>query len=156
MATFRDATGREWPLTITYGASRALKGDAGCDLSDVANDGEKLARVLFGDPDALVRVLWVLVRDRAAAAGVSEGQFFDALDPAAMDAASDALMEAITDFFHRRRAGAVKSHLPAMRQRIDATHAAAVTAAVRDLTSPSTSPGTSAGSPGSSGSTPPG
>lgn len=154
MAQFRDSTGREWVLSITYGASRALKAQAGCDLAAVANDGERLAAVLFGDPDQLVRVLWVLIREQAGAAGVAEGQFFDALSPEAMDGAADALMEAIADFFHRRRAGAVKSHLPAMRRRIDETHAAAVAAAAREASS--TSPATAADSPASPASIPPG
>jgi len=104
MATFKDNQGKEWSLSLDAFAIKQCRADAGVDLVDI-EDGRVFDKL--ADPVALVDSLWVLCRKQAAAATPTIGQedFAARLTGDAYAAASDAMGEAIADFFpnHRRK-----------------------------------------------------
>jgi hypothetical protein len=144
MARFKDSTGHDWALGITFGHTDELKA---CGI-DLAHPSElEIGEVLYTNPFALVNILWALVK--AQANGTSREAFLEALDAEALDRASDALAEAIVDFIHRRRAPAVKARMPELMAAVDKAHAKKVAEALD-----STLRNLSGGSPESSASTP--
>ncbi len=135
MAKFTDSAGNEWAIRLTVGNVAALKSEAGFDLSAACRGGEALARALYDEPDTFAKILWQLVSEQNTRLDLKPAGFLDLLDSETLDAASDAFLEAVADFFHRRRSGEVKRQLPALLATIDRTHAEAVQASVAALTS---------------------
>lgn len=95
---FTDLAGRVWTLAITFLEHRKIREATGVKVGDLVDDGCKPLAELLGDPDRFCLVLWVLVRDQAAALGVNEEQFLKGLagDPA--EAAALRFVEALADF----------------------------------------------------------
>jgi hypothetical protein len=100
MARWKDCLGNEWEMRLTVADLKPLR-ELGLDASSVVTAGEKLADVLFGDPDKFCRVAHRLSR-----AEVPVEQFAAGLDGPAMEAAGVALVESIIDFFPRSRLAA--------------------------------------------------
>lgn len=149
MATFK-AGGADWRVGLTLGTVGRLRTDAGFELGRAVEAGD-VAAALFGDPERLGAILWVLVRDEAAGRGWSQDQFADALDGEALEAAATAVMEAVVDFFHRGRAAEIKKRLPGLMRDLNGKIGAVVAAQLD-----STPSGSAGSSPGSSGATGPG
>lgn len=147
MAKFTDAAGGEWPLALTVADLEAVKAEAGVDLGDVGEEGAY--RALAGlTPVAFARVLWVLCRDRAAAAGLDPAGFKRRLDGRAVEGAVVALVEALVDFFHRpQAAAALKGRLRTEMDRMDREAAARLAAGSTPSPGATSSPGTSASTP---------
>lgn len=99
MRQFKDENGKPWTLTVNVGTVKRVKGLAKVDLLDL-KDGN-LFTELSSDPVKLGDVLWVLCEEEAKASNVSELQFAAALAGDALEAATNALLEEIVDFFPR-------------------------------------------------------
>jgi hypothetical protein len=100
MPTFKDCNNREWHLWLDAPTINQVRKQCNIDLADLTGASvEKLAT----DPCLLVDVLWVLCRDQATAANISDAQFGKALIGDPIDQAADKLVEAILDFFPKRR-----------------------------------------------------
>lgn len=100
LRTFTDNTNRQWILEINVPLRRQVLIDTKFDLFAVV-EPEQLARL--EDPELLVEVLYSLCAEQADKNGVTPAQFGRSLVGDAIDSASEALMEAIADFFPRRR-----------------------------------------------------
>jgi len=99
MHAFTDAEKRCWEIVIHVGALKRVRDLAGVDLMDVAG-GDLLDR-LIDDPVLLVNVLYVLVKPQADAKAVSDEDFGRAMVGGVLDAAAEALMKELLDFFPR-------------------------------------------------------
>lgn len=97
MRQFKDEQGRPWTITINIGTVKKVRSLAKVDLLDLREGN--LFNDLAADPIKLGDVLWVLCEDDAKAASISELQFAAALAGDALDAATNALLEEIVDFF---------------------------------------------------------
>ena len=97
MAQFKDNAGHEWTLSITVGAIRRVRNRLQTDLLEAA-EGDLLAR-LARNAVLLVDVLWCLVEPEARGRDVTDEDFGRALVGGALDRATDALVEALLDFF---------------------------------------------------------
>lgn len=106
MTKFTDCNGKEWQLHLTFGHVEPLRKEAGLDLSKPGD--ERMMQVLYTDPVSLANALWVLVQKQAA----NKEEFFDILDTETMDRASDALLEELSTFIHRRLGPTVKAKMP--------------------------------------------
>lgn len=104
--TFRDATGREWQISLTVGLAKKIKADLGLDLLAVIKPKNTVLQQLADDPELLCEVIWRLVNQRAEAAGVTQEAWWDAVDDATIDAAAGALIGSLIRFF-RGRGGAI-------------------------------------------------
>lgn len=119
MAKFTDGLGRQWVLHLTLGKVRKLREECGFVLGKEATN-ERLAETLFADPETLGRVLWVLIEEQANAEKITPESFADGIDCVALEGATLAMMETITDFFQRPEAAkTIKSRLPELMAKTD-------------------------------------
>lgn len=100
MKTFTDADDRKWTVAIDIPTARRVRDELDIDLLS-ALDGELLQR-LSRDTYLLVDLLYVLCQEQAVAAGVTDQAFGSGIRGDAIDAATDAFLQALTDFFPRR------------------------------------------------------
>jgi hypothetical protein len=114
MAVFRDAKGRDWTVVVDTTTVKPVRESLQIDLLDTS--GRTLER-LADEPALLVDVLWVLCRDEAKERGVTDIQFGQALVGDSIDAATAALMEAVTDFFPSRKRDVLR-RASAMAERV--------------------------------------
>jgi len=113
VAKFLDHTGHEWRVLLTYGSAKRVKDVTGVNLALAGQGAIEWVDTLFGDPGALVGVLWELCAEQAQRANVTPEQFGERFDGATLDGAGNALLEAVADFFPRSRiAQALREKLP--------------------------------------------
>lgn len=102
MATFVDEAGRSWSIRIDVSAIRKVRTKRGVDLAKVMGSQEELQKLL-DDPCLWVDVLWDLVEEQAETQGVDPEAFAHGLIGDSFEAANNALIEAIIDFFPSSR-----------------------------------------------------
>lgn len=100
MTKFADSKGREWILAVNVGAIKRVRAAADIDLADLT---QATMDRLADDPCLLVDVLWVLVEKDAVQRKVEQEDFGESLVGDPIEAAVNALLEAITLFFPERR-----------------------------------------------------
>ena len=108
MRTFQDNAGRSWTVTLNVYAVKKVRDLLGVDLLELGGDiggastpGEaenSLLYRLIADPVLLVDVLYVVCKDQADQAGVTDEQFGQAMAGDVIDAATKALLEELADF----------------------------------------------------------
>jgi hypothetical protein len=96
MAVFKDSKGREWQVCLNLGTARQCKRDLGFDFMAGGEDHPILK--LSADVVLLGDVLWALCQKQAVERGVTEQDFAEGLLGDSLDAATDALSRAFTDF----------------------------------------------------------
>lgn len=97
MPTFCDDHGDQWLLKVTIGGVDRCRDIAGVDLLTIVG-GEGFGEFI-GDPVRAAKAVYAVVRPEANRRGVSEEQFLERLSGDAMDAARNALLDGIVDFF---------------------------------------------------------
>jgi hypothetical protein len=127
MHQFKDSGDRTWSLSLNLGEAKRLKDALAVDLLDPAS-----LQKLCDDPYTVANVLYALCEGQAKAAGITDEQFGALLAGDTIDAATDALLAEIVDFFPRRQREALKSLLA----KIQAARAEGVSLAEEKLTSP--------------------
>lgn len=107
MTTFVDTAGRTWTVRVDVAAIKRVRSVAGVDLYGLVDDRFAGLGRLLGDPVPLVDVLYVLCRDAAERAGVTDEDFGRAMAGDVIERAANAFVEALIDFFPdpRVRAG---------------------------------------------------
>ena len=116
MSQFSDNNGRKWTLALDAPAIRKVRkacsytyeNAAGQSITRSVNlsdgTGEAYGR-MADDPVLLIDVLWLLCEEQAEKANVSDVQFGQALVGDAIERATEAVLDAIKDFFpHAKRA----------------------------------------------------
>ena len=106
MRTFRDNAGRTWSLTLSVWTVKKVRDLLGVDLLDLGGESatgssDKKPGLLFrliADPVLLVDVLYVVCKDQADSASVTDEQFGRAMGGDAIDAATKAFLEELADF----------------------------------------------------------
>lgn len=105
MPSFRDANGSERHLTITVGDLRRVKVRSGIDLLHLTQGGEMLQR-FFVDPVMTLEIIEALLGSTGPdgqAQPPPSPQALTAMNDEQCQAARDALLEALIDFFHGPR-----------------------------------------------------
>ena len=102
MATFEDSKGRQWVVHCDVGTIARVRRETGCDLAKLLASKEALQE-LADDPVRLVEVIWSVIEPQAETRSVSPEDFGSSLVGDAIERATDALVEAIIDFFPKRR-----------------------------------------------------
>lgn len=96
MAQFTDNAKRDWSLSLNVNVLKLIKRELDVDLLDLAH-GSVLDR-LANDPALLVDVLYLIAKPQADRQGVTAEQFGEAMVGDALDAASEALVDALVEF----------------------------------------------------------
>jgi len=163
MKTFRDNDGRSWDLSLNIHAVKQVRDVLGVDLLDPSGPGpgeESLLHKLIADPVLLVDVLYVVCKDQAEKAGVTDEQFGRAMAGDVIDAATKAFLEELADFTPsprdraraRRVIDATWTMIDKAQDLLDAKAEAELPAAIEEVLK--TLGASSTNSPGSSESTP--
>ena len=110
MRSFKDNADRTWTITLNVYAVKKVRDLLGVDLLDLggdpstplgagdAKDGNGLLYRLIADPVLLVDVLYVICKDQADGANVTDEQFGRAMAGDVIDAATRAFLEELADF----------------------------------------------------------
>ena len=105
MKTFKDNRGRPWEIALNVLQMKRVRAALGIDLVNVITlDRDGAVKVdlvdrIANDPCLLVDILWVLVEERAKAAGVTDEQFGESLAGDSIEAATRAFLDELVDFF---------------------------------------------------------
>lgn len=157
MHSFVDSLGRVWPVQINVAAIKRVQGLLGLDLYGVADEGMRGLAGLLDDPVRLVDVLYVLCREQADAAKVSDEEFGRGLGGDSYRLAAEAFVEELADFFpDPRRRQVLRAVIAKTRQLAEllGTQALAELEAVDPATLLQRLRDSSGGAPASSASTP--
>jgi hypothetical protein len=107
MQHFTDTAGRRWALVVTIPAARRVQEAVpGVNLLDIYD--AKLWERLYVDPQTLVAVLYALLDPQIQRLDLSPEAFAEGLAGDVLDAAADALTQAIIDFFPNRQRPALQ------------------------------------------------
>lgn len=156
MQSFRDNAGRAWAVVVNVATVKRVRALAGVDLYGLVDDRFKGLGKLLADPVTLVDVLYVIVKDEADKAGVTDEQFGAAMAGDAIQSAADAFTEALFDFFPDPRVRAGLRKIAEAGKTLRATMLDRMEAELTRINPDSlakTLSGRSGGSRGSSGST---
>ncbi|MBX3397486.1 MAG: hypothetical protein KF873_01985 [Gemmataceae bacterium] len=113
MAQYVDKAGETWTVDLDFGLIKQIQKETGVDFAAAMDGrGAGLSELLFAqDPGRLVAVLYVVCE--AENKGLSPEEWARRFNGPAIEAASEALIEAVADFFPRSRVGrAIKERLP--------------------------------------------
>jgi len=128
--SFKDCKGREWTFRLTVGSLAEVREVAGVDLGAALRSEGAVAELLFSNPETLVKVFWALLYEQARDREhqVDPETFARGFDGPALEAATEALLGAIADFFPRSRVGrAIRENLTQTLERMDQTIIEAMT-----------------------------
>lgn len=103
MTSFVDSNNRTWVIQIHVAAVKRLRALVNVDLYALLEDGTSSLGRLLGDPVQLCDVLYVLCKDQADAAGISDEDFGRGMRGDAIERASKAFVEEFCDFFQNPR-----------------------------------------------------
>ena len=103
MRTFNDNAGRTWSMTLNVWTVKKVRDLLGVDLLDLGGEPASAQKPgllfrLIADPVLLVDVLYVVCKDQADGASVTDEQFGRAMGGDAIDAATKAFLEELADF----------------------------------------------------------
>lgn len=119
MPWFTDADYRTWNVELTLDEIKRVRSQLDVDLLDVGN--ETLFARLVQDPELIVDVLHVVLGPQCDDQRLDAVAFARGLRGDALDAASQALLEALVDFFPRRRREVLRAALAKTDRWLDAT-----------------------------------
>jgi hypothetical protein len=160
MRSFKDTQGRTWIVSITFHELKLCRKLLGVKLADLSNDCCKPLGELIADAERFVDVLYVLCKEQADKANVSDADFGRSLDGDAIEAAIHAFVGAFADFSPSRTRALILGLADKMRETETLIQAALPDAvrAVREMSAEaildSMQKPTAAGLPALSGSTP--
>ena len=121
MKSFTDNTGRAWTLVVNVATIKRVRALCGVDLNSIVEveDGKpsaKLLERLSGDPVLLVDVLYAVCKPECDQRGVSDEDFGAAMAGDSVEAATDALLDEVIDFFPETKRRAFRKILSASRR----------------------------------------
>lgn len=124
MQSFKDKEGREWRIELTIWSARQVKQETGGEIDLVNADRNESLKLLSLDADLLCSVIWTLIAEQANAKNppITDRDFWQSMTSESIEAAADALMGAVTDFFPPRRRATTQMILDKVRRANDAIH----------------------------------
>lgn len=106
MKKFKDTQDRDWIVTIHVDAIKRVRSELDIDLSKALEENFTGLTAILADPVQLVEVLFVLCREQAQAAGISDEDFGKSMGGDCLLTGGEAFVEALIDFFPHARARA--------------------------------------------------
>lgn len=110
MKPFRTADGQEWQIAVNVATVKRCRDLTQIDLLGVVDDQSALQSV-FSDHVKFCEVLCSVVRPQLADRGMSDDEFFAQINGAVIEAAAEALIGEIVDFFQEPRKGLLRKAL---------------------------------------------
>lgn len=108
MRTFKDSAGRTWKIDINVAQVKRVKSALSLDLLGLVDDRMRPLEQLLSDPVKLVDLIYVLCSEQVEKDGVSDEQFGRAMAGDVIEAAAEAFVGALSDFFPSRQRQALQ------------------------------------------------
>lgn len=108
MAEFTDAANRKWQVAITVSTIKRVKELTGINLGTVLQDEMAGLRELTNDIVKTIDVTYAICKPQADALGINDEQFGESLVGASIEDCTNAVLEALVDFFPSRQAKMLK------------------------------------------------
>lgn len=102
MASFKDASGKEWSVSLDAPAIMAIRAECDPDFMLEREGQEGTYDRLQRDPVLLCRVIYHVCAKQRLSSGITEQAFYEQVIGDAIDAASQALLDAMLLFTPKR------------------------------------------------------
>lgn len=132
MHSFEGIDGTKWSFAVHYGIVQQVLEETGFKLTDLFYD-PKAASDLLSDPFRWLKVMFATLRPQATAAGKTFEDFLAGMDDTVLAKATDALLEAVIDFFQEPRRTLVRRALQKYRSESERLTTAATLVAEKRL-----------------------
>lgn len=129
MATFKATDGTEYAVNVNVASVKRVRELTGVNLLGLVDD-QKSVGELFADDVRFCEVMCAVVRPQLEQAGKTDDDFFSSINGEVIEAAAEALLAEVVNFFHEPRRTllkkALEKYLMALRKvrADDAAHAA--------------------------------
>lgn len=102
MSKFKTTDGREWVVAVNVGTVKRVREATGVNVLALISDQAAITDA-FSDDVKLAEVIVSLIRPQLETAGVSDDQFFSAIDGTVIENATEALLAEVANFFPEPR-----------------------------------------------------
>lgn len=121
MSQFADKDGTLWTVAIDILTVRDVRNELGLNLVDfIQEHGSQLCDRL-ADAETLASVIYVVCRPQVTLRGLDQDSFIRSFDCDAINAATAALLEALSNFYPQTKRKVMRAILTQATQRIAAT-----------------------------------
>ena len=103
MASFTDETGQKWVVTVVNSTIARVRAQHEINLYAVVDPKDPTMNTLLSDPVTLASVLYTVCKPQADERQLSQEAFIDLIAGDAISGATDALVEAVIDFFPKAK-----------------------------------------------------
>lgn len=132
MAHFKTTDGREWQIAVNVATVKRVRELTGVNLLSLVDDRAALEH-LFSDDVRLCEAICAAIRPQLEAAGKTDDDFFAGINGDVLEAATEALLNEIIDFFREPRRGLLKKALGKYQKAIAVLTAADAAAAEKAI-----------------------
>jgi isopropylmalate/homocitrate/citramalate synthase len=115
MRSFKDTNGVEWKIAVNVLTIKRVHADTGVRLDEIF-DGKESVQEFLSDQVAFADVMASLLRPQIVERKMIADDLLVAMDDSTIEAASDALIEEVADFFREPRRTMLRELLAKMRQ----------------------------------------
>lgn len=99
MKTFKDSAGRDWSVTVDFGALLRVRDATGVDLLKIHEDNFSVLNRISTDLLLLIQILALLCESQFQGKGLTRDQFCAAMAGDSIEQAHRALIDDLIDFF---------------------------------------------------------
>lgn len=115
MHTFTDRNKTQWEVSVTVDTIKRVRGLLDVDLLEVVGN-EALLPKLIGDPILLCDVIYAVCKPQADEREITDEDFGRAMAGDAIDGATEALLEELTDFFPQPKRRLLRTALQKLKE----------------------------------------
>jgi len=108
---FSDTEGRNWVVKVTVNRIKELRRDIGLNLAEALDPQKTVINELQNNVEVLANTVWVCCKDTKQEIDVDADMFCEALSGEVLDAATEALIGAIIDFFPKGKTELLRQSL---------------------------------------------
>lgn len=122
MKSFKDCNGKIWTFSVNVGTMKRVRAICDVDLYKIIeidennNPNSKLLERLSSDPVLLVDVLYAVCKPEADKIGMSDLEFGESMTGDTVEAATNALLDELVDFFPEAKRQVFRRVLTAARR----------------------------------------
>lgn len=102
MSTFKTTDGRQWTVAVNVGTVKRVREATGVDILALVSDQRAISEA-FSDNIRLAEIMAAVIKPELTAAGVTDDQFFSAIDGTVIESATEALLAEVANFFQEPR-----------------------------------------------------
>jgi len=118
--TFLDLQKREWRLALDFIKLPAIRDSTGVDFGQVEHFSQSWAQ-LYLEQDKLLKIVWLVVSGQAEAQGITQQQWLESMDDAALGDAYEALGESVVNFTRPQNRGMIEAAINTIKSGVTAT-----------------------------------